>query len=480
MIRILPFKFKKHFDGRILLVNECGDYYFLSKENFEKLISKQITENDNDFYNLKSRLFIDDDENYNFSIEKTSAKYRSRKAFLRDFTSLHMMVITLRCNQRCEYCQVSCADVDAQKYDMQEETAHKIVDMIFQSPAKNIKIEFQGGEPTLNWKTLKETVLYAKKKQYETEKNVEFVICTNLIGITEEQLEFCNEYGIFISTSFDGPKKIHDGQRILRIGDSSYEIFLNKLHLARQIIGENSIDALMTTTAQSLNAFHEIIDEYINLKFNGIFIRSLNPYGFAAEQNTRLGYSMENFVNAYIQAIEYLFQINRKIFFPEYFATLLLSRILTPFATGFVDLQSPAGVGISGVIYDYDGSVYPADEARMLARMGDSHFLLGNVCTNTYEAIFGGDKLRGIINNSCVEVIPGCAHCAYQAYCGADPIRNYLESGVEIRNMFGTNFCIKHRGIFDYLFEKLDKMTEEEENIIWRWIRHSRSIERNA
>ncbi len=479
MIRILPFQFKQHSDGRILLVNECGDYYFTSQETFEEIISKKISDVNPDFYNLKSRLFIDCGEN-STSIIKTAAKYRSRKSFLRDFTSLHMMVITLRCNQRCEYCQASCADQDAHKYDMKPDTARKIIDTIFQSPATAVKIEFQGGEPTLNWQTLRESVLYAEQKQEETGKELDFVICTNLTCITKEQLEFCRDHKILISTSLDGPKGIHDKQRVLRVGTSSYELFIKNLCLAREILGENGVDALLTTTALSLHNLPSIIDEYIHLGFTGIFIRPLNPYGFAAEEKNVLGYDIQDFVVSYISALKYIFEINNKIFFPEYFATLLFSRILTPFSTGFVDLQSPAGVGISGVIYDYDGSVYPADEARMLARMGDKHFRLGNVYTDSHKDIFGGQKLHGIIKNSCVEVIPECAHCVYQAYCGSDPIRNYLESGSEMRNMRQTSFCIKHKKIFDFLFEKLGSLSETEETIIWSWINGSNTIERNA
>jgi len=479
MNRILPFQFKQCRDGRILLVNECGDYYFVEQETFENIISGTISDQHADYYNLKSRLFIDngDDE---IAIEKIAAKYRSRKSFLRDFTSLHMMVITLRCNQRCEYCQVSCAEQDAHKYDMLTETAFRVVDTIFQAPSNSVKIEFQGGEPTLNWKTLKETVLYAEHKRKETGKEIEFVICTNLTSITTEQLEFCRDHRILVSTSLDGPKDIHDGQRTLRAGNSSYELFTKNLQLAREIVGENGVDALMTTTAASLQCLPQIIDEYVALGFTGIFIRALNPYGFAAEENAKLGYNMRDFVSTYINALEYIFEINKKIFFPEYFATLLLSRILTPFPTGFVDLQSPAGVGISGAIYDYDGSVYPADEARMLARMGDEHFRLGNVKADTYEQIFGSTKLRDIIKNACVETTPECAYCAYQAYCGTDPIRNYLESGSEMRNMRQTPFCIKHKGIFDFLFEKLGNLSEAEENIIWGWINRSNTIEKNA
>ncbi len=34
--------------------------------------------------------------------------------------------------------------------------------MIFQSPSNNIKIEYQGGEPLLNWEIIKQSVLYAE------------------------------------------------------------------------------------------------------------------------------------------------------------------------------------------------------------------------------------------------------------------------------------------------------------------------------
>ena len=479
MVKLLPFQFKRQNGGQILLVNECGDYYFITPSTFGQMLSGEITPDHPDYLNLKSRLFIEDSEN-SFSIEKTAAKYRSRKAFLRDFTSLHMMVITLRCNQRCEYCQVSCAEEDAHKYDMSPETACKIVDMIFETPSKEIKIEFQGGEPTLNWEAIQETVYYARQKQKESDKKLYFVLCTNLTSISPEQLEFCGEHDIQVSTSLDGPQNIHDNQRILRAGGSSYGLFIKNLALARDILGEHGVDALMTTTAASINFLPQIIDEYIQLGFNGIFIRSLYPYGFAAEQNAKLGYNMHSFVKAYIKALKYIFSINKKRYFPEYFATLLFSRILTPFATGFVDLQSPAGVGISGVIYDYDGSVYPSDESRMLARMGDDHFKLGNIHTNTHSEIFGGQKLRDLISKSCVETIPGCASCAYLAYCGADPIRNYLESGHEIRNMLNTPFCIKHKAIFDFLFEILSGSSEEEENIIWSWVRNTNLVEVNA
>ncbi|MDR3154909.1 MAG: His-Xaa-Ser system radical SAM maturase HxsB [Deltaproteobacteria bacterium] len=478
MTRLLPFQHKRFPGGRRLLVNECGDHHFVAEAVFELMLAGALSEDHPEFPDLQSRLFVSAELNDGFGVRKAAAKYRSRKAYLRDFTSLHMMVVTVRCNQRCEYCQVSCAEQDAYRYDMPVSTAMKIVDLILEAPSDSVKIEFQGGEPTLNWEAVAAAVRYAEERREKAgKKTVDFVLCTNLTAIREDQLRFCRDHGISVSTSLDGPKDLHDRYRVLRSKGSAYDLFRGNLALAREIVGEDRVDALMTATAASLNAFPEIIDEYEELGFGGVFIRSLNPYGFAAEKAAELGYGMASFVAAYAEAFRHVMKVNRRRFFPELFATILLSRILTPFSTGFVDLQSPAGTGISGAIYDYDGSVYPSDEARMLARMGDAHFRLGNVHVDSYREIFGGARLKDLIRGACVETTPGCAYCAYQAYCGTDPVRNYLESGGEVRNMAGTPFCVKHKGIFDFLFSFLDGMTEEEEDVVWSWITRSGRVQ---
>ncbi len=469
---IMPFQFKHISNKEVILVNDNGDFIFIEQDAFEKFIRHQLNEEDPNFLNLKSHIFIAQDE-LEVSLQKSAARYRTRKSFLRNFTTLHMMVITLRCNQKCDYCQVSCAEEYAHAYDMNIETARNIIDMILSAPSEKLKIEFQGGEPLLNWKVIEETVIYAEKQAEKAYKKVEFVLCTNLTIITREQLQFCRDHKVAVSTSLDGPKDIHDAFRKSRSGVGTYDLFMEKLALARDVVGDDGVDALMTTSSLSLGRLREVIDEYMRLGMKGIFIRALNPYGFAAGQAKKLGYETERFVEEYLKAIDYILQINKKTFFPEHFAALLFSRILTPFATGFVDLQSPSGAGISGVIYDYDGSVFPSDEARMLARMNDRHFCLGNVMRDSYNDIFLGNKIKNITEKSCVETTAPCAWCVYQTFCGTDPVRNYLESGSLVRNMSGTNFCVKNKGIFDGLFKLLRLADQKTQDIIWSWITHN-------
>jgi sulfatase maturation enzyme AslB (radical SAM superfamily) len=274
-----------------------------------------------------------------------------------------------------------------------------------------------------------------------------------------------------ISTSIDGPRDIHNTCRILRNGKGTYDIVKEKLDDTVNSLGKHNVSALMTTHSKNISRLDEVVDEYIRLGVGSIFIRTINPFGFAANNWREVGYSLYQFSEEYIKTLKYIFDLNRGgIHFPEAYSTLLLTRILTPFSTGFVDLQSPTAAGIGGVVYDSNGDIYVSDEARMLARMnGDYRFRLGNVLYDTWKNTLCGENLKQIVMEGCLESIPGCAWCAFLPYCGVDPVINYW-----IKKNYGTfgkdGMCCVHRRIFNYLFELIYANDSEIADIMWSWI----------
>ncbi len=471
-LNILPFSFKRLSDSQMLLVNCVGEYVAIPKQDFGNLLNKSLDKSAPTYTLLKSKNFIAG-QDLELAIEMLSTKMRTRKAFLKDFTSLHMVVLTGHCNCRCDYCHASSSDITNKHtyQNMSPQIADAAVNMIFESPSPEIKIEFQGGEPLINWDVLVQIVHHAKELNLKAKKQLEFVLCTNMALLDEKKIIFLKKEGVLISTSLDGPKSLHDLHRKMRDGSSGYDKFTENLALARHFMGRGAASPLLTITRDHLDKLPEVIDEYIRLGFKGIFLRALNPYGFAREEMASLGYPMEDFIEAYKKAFRYILERNLQgEYFSENYATLLLSRILTPFATGFMDLQSPAGAGISGAIYDYDGGVYPTDEGRMLARTGDKEFLLGNVLENSFEEVFGGHKLRSLTSKSCVEILPGCSSCAYQTYCGADPVRYYVETGDVVGFRPESEFCMKNMAIIDFLFGYLLENDERVMDVFWSWI----------
>ncbi|MGH2568168.1 MAG: His-Xaa-Ser system radical SAM maturase HxsB, partial [Bacteroidota bacterium] len=355
---------------------------------------------------------------------------------------------------------------------MTQETAMRALDLIFRSPAREIKIEFQGGEPLLNIELIRFVVEEAQKRSVHTGKEIQFVVATNLAFMNEDILRFLKEHTILVSTSLDGPAFIHNANRP-RPGNDSYELTVAGIKRVREVLGADRVSAIMTTTRLSLQHPRAIVDEYVAQGFDAIFLRPISPYGFALRTKARTGYEVDIFLDFYKEVLNYIIGLNRNgQYFVESYAQLLLKKILTPFATGYVDLQSPAGAGIGVAVYNYDGDVYPTDEARMLVEMGDPIFKLGNVHKNSYEEIFGGEILRSMVTASCVESLPGCAECAFQSYCGCDPVENYATQGTMFGHRPTSGFHKRNSEIIKHLFRLYHGEDPFIQKLFWSWVQN--------
>jgi His-Xaa-Ser system radical SAM maturase HxsB len=467
--RLLPFRFLRFDDARSLVVNEVGESHFLANDDLTRFVEHELPPASDDYLDLKAKHFLFDSDSL-APFELLAAKYRTKKAFLDGFTSLHIFVVSLRCEHSCHYCQVSRVSADKKRYDMSEETAARALDFAFRSPAPRLKLELQGGEPLLHFERVRQIVLEGRRRADDAGRDVEVVVTTNLALLDGEMLAFFREHGVFLSTSLDGPQALHDANRP-RPGNDSHARTLDGIRRAREVLGHDRVAALMTTTNASLHSPEAIVDEYVRLGFSSMFLRPLSPYGFALRSVRTTGYSMREFLEFYVCALDYIIRLNAGgTFLIESYAQLLLTRILTPFATGYVDLQSPAGAGIGAVVYNHDGDVYPTDESRMLAAMGDTRFRLGNVHRDSYEAIFGGDTLRRIIAASVAESIPGCADCAFLPWCGADPVHHYATTGDLVPHIPTSDFHEKNFFIIKHLLSLLER-DDVTRRVLWSWIR---------
>jgi radical SAM protein with 4Fe4S-binding SPASM domain len=204
--------------------------------------------------------------------------------------------------------------------------------------------------------------------------------------------------------------------------------------------------------------------------FTDIFLRALNPYGLASENENWEKYNIR-FVEFYKASLDYIIELNKQgTFFREVYASIILRKILTPYTTGFVDLQSPAGTVNSVLIYNYDGYVYASDESRMLAENGDYAFRLGKI-SDKYEDIVYGEKVRKMGKIWANEALAGCSDCPIKTYCGADPVRNHSTQG----DMYGfrpSSFvCKKNKAIIEYLISLMIEREDEVMPIFRSWLR---------
>lgn len=452
--KLLPFRFARLEGSDYVLTNEVGEYQILDRDTLEEFVRHRLSPSSPHYADLKSRHFLLDEDS-SVTLDLLALKKRTKLHRLSQFTGLHIFVGTLRCEHSCPYCQVSRQSDDKLAFDMSEETADRALALVFRSPSPALKIEFQGGEPLLNFPIIEYIVRKAEAINASERRTLQFVIATNLALVDDDVLSFCKHRGVLISTSLDGPQDLHNRNRPRRGGDS-YERAIAGISRARSVLGRDKVGALMTTTEASLGRVRDIIDEYVAQDFDGIFLRPLSPYGFAVKTKWYDAYDVERWLAFYFDGLDYIIEMNKSGHrFVEYFAATVLTKMLTPFDTGYVDLMSPAGIGIGALVYNYDGSVYASDESRMLAEMGDQTFRLGNVHQNSYEELMMSDALLQPLEESFAASSPMCSDCAFEPFCGSDPVFHHATQGDFLGRKPLSSFCSRNMAVFKRLLSMM-------------------------
>ena len=464
MYYLLPFHFQP-MGNREILTNDLGDYLILPRGSVQKIVNREIQPTEDLYKDLLASFFISETPVPHL-LDNMATRLATRKSFLDEFTALHIFVMTLRCNQNCIYCQASSRDSSRKGCDIKETDLLTAIDLMFRSPARHLTMEFQGGEPTLVCDLIEKGILYAEEKNQVECRKMTYVICSNCVNVSDAFLDFCRNYNVVFSTSLDGPEFLHNHNR----GKTdSYKKVIAGISKVRAALGSDKVSALMTTSEDSLHYPREIVDAYRENGFHSIFLRALNPYGLARENDDWPAY-FDAFVEFYKESLDYILELNKQgECFIEEFTALILKKILTPFPIGFVDLQTPAGIIIGVIVYNYDGFVYASDESRMLAENKDYTFRLGKI-SDKYEDLFYGKKAQELSRIWATECIAGCSECAFQSICGADPVRNYSTQGDAYGYRPSSTICRKNKAIIEYIFKLLDERTEEVLPIFMNWI----------
>jgi uncharacterized protein len=459
--------------GKVLLTGDSGDWLFLTEEEFNDLLAGRITDGHPRFEALRSRGFVRD----GLDLDALAAKVARRNRHVNRGPHLHIVILTLRCNQTCAYCQVSRETENQTGVDMTPETAEKVVELAMQSSSPSLTFEFQGGEPLLNFDVLRHLVEFARTRGHRAGKAVSFSLVSNFTQMTEERAEWLIANDVLVCTSLDGPASVHDANRKWKHGSAYAEVvrwieYFNRRYVE---LGRDPrlwhIDALLTTTRQTLGAWREVIDEYVARDMRTIHLRPLNPSGFARDTWQVIGYTAEEYLGFYRQALDYILELNRRgVEMMERTASIFLIKILTSEDAGFVDIQSPCGAGTGQIAYNYDGRVFPCDEARMVDAMGDSIFELGHVRDLTIPELLKHPSVRAIAAASLLDAQPMCADCWNKPFCGVCPLFNYVTQG----DLFGQRprsfKCKEHMAVSGRLFELLSNEADTETaEILKRW-----------
>lgn len=184
--------------------------------------------------------------------------------------------VTNQCNLACTYCYEFGADKIATpagkpKY-MTVETARSSVDFLLASAGHReaVHITFFGGETLMNFRLLRDVVLYADEAAAAAGKRITYSLTTNATLLTDEIIQFLSDHAVGVTVSMDGPAELQDARRVYKNGKGSYAVMeprLRKLiagHKTRAVTARVTLSAGVTDVRRIYNhlkhdiGFHEV------------------------------------------------------------------------------------------------------------------------------------------------------------------------------------------------------------------------------
>lgn len=444
---ILPYnvsKIREHY----LVTTPWGSWVALDMQDFKKLNALDLEGDMRLIRRLRKNRILLDSKN----LDKLVQDFRQLHSNLFCDTGLHIAVVADNCNFDCLYCQTKKRK---RNIFMNLETANKVLEYLFSSNNPSVRLEFQGGEPLLNWPAVEFLIKYSRRQNRIEKKNFIISLVTNMSLLDKQKIDFMIKYNVEVCTSLDGPKQLHDQNRIFKDASGTYDTVIEHIKMLQNEYEKRKINkntgALPTITKQSLQYPKEIIDEYIKLGFDSIHLRPVNRLGKAEENWDRIGYSADEFNKFWKETVDYIIDLNKRgIVIKESMVINMLKKILKKKDPFFVDLESPCGAGRSQLAYAPNGDVYTCDEARMI---GNDMFRLGNVLQDKYQDVMKNQNLFYATQASLLNLWDyNSAFCIWSGTC---PVMNFYEQNNPVVKITQTfNYKI-HNFQFNYLFDKI-------------------------
>lgn len=312
------------------------------------------------------------------------------------------------CNLRCAYCFAETGEFHGGRMLMPFETAKAALDMLIKRSGGryHLEVDLFGGEPLMNWDTVKRIVEYGRELEKKHNKHINFTITTNGVALDDEKIEYINKEMFNVVLSIDGRREVHDALRVTPNKQGSYDIIVPKAQKLVKERGDGEHYIRGTFTADNLD-FTEDVKALHDLGFEQISVEPvvLKPDEPHAINEDNVGKALEEYDRLADYVIERRKEGSPFNFF-HFYVDMNSSPCLAKRALG-------CGAGVEYVAVAPNGDIYPCHQF-----VGDSRFLLGNVLVKDEE---GNVPLENGIRNefaSCnIFTKEKCSNCWAKYYC---------------------------------------------------------------
>lgn len=350
------------------------------------------------------------------------------------------------CNMRCKYCFYSDVSSHREKKSfgvMRKETVVALIKKtLAYADGGTITYAFQGGEPLVAgeafFRIFSETV-NAHNTQHSP---VHYSLQTNGTLLTDSLCEYLKEYNYLVGVSMDGPRALHDANRIFGDGKGSFDRVRQGIALLRKYDVSFNILAVAThLTAEYINKMRVFFENY------GLddlqFITCLEPFG-AEPFSTGFAMSNDDYFEINKMLFDWYLQRNRN---GKRLSIRHLDNIINTINGYPPEMCGALGYCTGQLVVEGNGNCYPCD-----FYCDDAH-LLGNIQRDSLEEMSAAPAMRQFIEAS-YQVEEACKNCSVVSLCrgGCRRERDTGNTGALELNIY----CDGRKKFFEYVLTELN------------------------
>jgi uncharacterized protein len=338
-------------------------------------------------------------------------------------TQLVVIQSTSLCNIDCRYCYLPHRSINKR---ISMETLSKIFQLFFSSPfvSDKVTIVWHAGEPLLLPVSFYEEAFQIIQRWNTSGVHVKNSFQTNAMMITQEWCDFFQKHDVQVGVSMDGPKHIHDANRVDRGGKGTFDRVLRGVTRLR----ENGIpfSVIAVITKDGLAYPDEIWQFFSNLRPVHLGFNVEEAEGANKRSSLRTEEDIQRYQAFFRRILELASQSQYPIGVRE------IEALMDHIYYGSSDIHSQTNVPMCILNFDCDGNISTfSPELLAMTHPTYGNFLFGNVFDmETLEEVLTNQQFK-IVNTEIQEGVAKCRQtCDYFLLCGGGcPSNKVFENG---------------------------------------------------
>jgi len=358
---------------------------------------------------------------------------------------------TAFCNINCSYCYLPDRN---NRSVMPTSTLRSLFEKVFACgwACEELTVIWHAGEPLVVPVSYYEEAFSVIESLRPPQTSVRHSFQTNGTLLSKAWCELFRKWQVGVGVSIDGPRRLNDGHRVGRNGRSTFDKALAGIHLLRR--EQIPFHVISVLTDQSLDAPEEMLEFYRSEGIESVCFNIEESEGAHVSALLASSAPRQRFHRFLGQFWRGAKRDDRIRFIREIDG--ILPRI---FRASDADLRNVQVEPFGMLNVDCDGNVSSfSPELLGLKNAAYNNFLIGNVCTDSFEDMRASQAMQAMTRDIAAGVHRCRESCGYFSVCGGgSPINKLSENGTFDSDR--TGFCALTQMVpTDLILEAFDEL----------------------